>query len=1089
MNFSKTFSLIVVSLAAMFLVSNCSKLKKDLPTQAESETQLHQAGWTDTTSTAFHGVYLLQHNWNLAECKKCHGDDYAGGTAKSSCFASACHHASPETSCTTCHGGVDNSTGAPPKDIANNKSQTAPGVGAHTVHLEASRWSNPVACNECHKVPTSLYETGHVDSDLPAELVWGEFTKTGGLTPTYQNTTCNNVYCHGASLNGGSDSSPLWTQTESMTCNNCHGLPPATGAHIVHVEDAGVQCGTCHVGYEKNVSVDKTVHINGVKNVQLVASIGGTYANGKCANTACHGSGGSPTWDSQIAEGCTGCHGGVDNQTGAPPKDMEGNTARTARGVGAHSAHVEGSLWANAMDCSECHLKPADASAPGHIDGSRPADITWGDLAKNDGQSPAWNGTVCNNVYCHGTSLDGGANTAPSWTDTTPIACNSCHGSPPASGAHTIHLDRYDLECNVCHNGYEKDTSVNLTNHINGTVDVTLTAALGGTYGNGVCANVFCHGGGDSPAWTTQASYRCTSCHGGIDNDTGAPPADLRGNTTKLQGAVGAHTTHVENPRWGQPVDCDECHVVPNAVSDADHIGIDAQAEVTFGALARRTGLSPSWDGTSCSDVYCHGGSLDHGTNTSPAWLEQQRLDCNACHSLPPSSGAHEEHVEGLNIDCDICHDGYEKNDTVDATTHINGVNEVVLSSAVGGSYADGKCANVSCHGSKETPRWYDSGAALSCIGCHGGTDNTTGAPPIDLSGNTDRSSRGVGAHTLHVQNLEYMNSVDCNQCHIKPTAITDPGHIDFTPMAEMNFGTLASADGLSPAWNGTTCTSVYCHGGSLADGAGITGDWTHAGTVECQSCHGLPPTSGSHTIHTETYSLACETCHVGYVKNTSVVKATHIDGKNDVELSSTVGGTYSNSSCSGVICHGTENTITWGSTAGLSCTGCHGGLETDEGAPPHDLSGNAVTIVKGVGAHTAHLAGGNISAVIACTECHVKPAATSEAGHIGPELLPAELTWGSLATTDGATPSWDGISTCENVYCHGEFTYGNKDNNPSWIIVDGSQEACGTCHALPPASPHPANDSCVTCHPRVVDANKNIIGKELHINGQSDLF
>ena len=63
------------------------------------------------------------------------------------------------------------------------------------------------------------------------------------------------------------------------------------------------------------------------------------------------------------------CHGGTDNQTGAPPRTTWGQGADPVR-VGAHTSHLSGSSIAPAFDCGVCHVKPADALAAGHIDQS-----------------------------------------------------------------------------------------------------------------------------------------------------------------------------------------------------------------------------------------------------------------------------------------------------------------------------------------------------------------------------------------------------------------------------------------------------------------------------------------------------------------------------------------------------------------------------------------------------------------------------------------------------------------------------------------------------------------------------------------------
>jgi predicted CxxxxCH...CXXCH cytochrome family protein len=72
-----------------------------------------------------------------------------------------------------------------------------------------------------------------------------------------------------------------------------------------------------------------------------------------------------------------------------------------------------------------------------------------------------------------------------------------------------------------------------------------------------------------------------------------------------------------------------------------------------------------------------------------------------------------------------------------------------------------------------------------------------------------------------------------------------------------------------------------------------------------------------------------------------------------------------------------------------------------------------------------------------------------------------AEISFGPLARTGGASPSWNG-TTCSNVYCHGSFT-GGKVYAPTWTAPVTS--TCGTCHGLPPVAPHPQNADCSACH------------------------
>ena len=130
------------------------------------------------------------------------------------------------------------------------------------------------------------------------------------------------------------------------------------------------------------------------------------------------------------------------------------------------------------------------------------------------------------------------------------------------------------------------------------------------------------------------------------------------------------------------------------------------------------------------------------------------------------------------------------------------------------------------------------------------------------------------------------------------------------------------------------------------------------------------------------------------------------------------------------------------------------------------------------------------------------------DADHIDTSAF-SEIIFGDAASDSGSsTPNWDHDSaTCTNVYCHGAFSFKKDDspnswayafgeteirgNNPSmtWTQVGTGQAECGTCHSLPPQGHIGSSElNCSLCHGNVVDENKNIIDKSLHINGQLDI-
>ena len=180
---------------------------------------------------------------------------------------------------------------------------------------------------------------------------------------------------------------------------------------------------------------------------------------------------------------CTDCHGGVDNGTGAPPKDTLGRTDPSLPSVGAHTAHVQVGSLAPAFDCTACHPKPAEVNAPDHLDGI--VQITFNPLATANGTlSPSYDrkGYGCATVYCHGAFSGGNADNVPVWTaGASQAACGTCHGDPSAvpsalPGAHArLASGSTNATCNVCHaETVRADGTVDVAGgmHVDGAVEV-----------------------------------------------------------------------------------------------------------------------------------------------------------------------------------------------------------------------------------------------------------------------------------------------------------------------------------------------------------------------------------------------------------------------------------------------------------------------------------------------------------------------------------------------------------------------------------------------------------------------------------------
>ncbi len=459
--------------------------------------------------------------------------------------------AQDDRACTKCHGdpareGDAARKAAPPTDTQGNTDVSYPGVGAHARHLEATDTHEAVACAECHRVPTSSGDEGH--NDGVTQVLFGAVaTRDGGLAASWNASAqrCTQS-CHGAT-------SGAWTQPRpaSETCGTCHGLPPPSP----HPQ-AGA-CEVCHDEVMASATVfrAKALHIDGVVQVRQTA--------------------------------CGACHG--EGDAGAPPRALDGGTAVTNPGVGAHQAHLAGGKWSNPVACATCHEVPATVATARHPNGGRAevhAAVGYGEAA----------GTCA--TACHG-----GA--SPAWTtENATLGCASCHGAPPP----VPHPQA--TACWLCHANSAQDGGfVDRTLHVNGTVDAQLPTG-------------------------------CTACHGSTNP---APPKDLAGNTDSSSPGVGAHQAHVVGRGRARVVECRECHVVPTAVVEPGHL--DGVTQVRFVGVATANGATPTYAAATrtCANAACHDisnytAAPGGGTATTPGWtlVDGSQATCGSCHGAPP---------------------------------------------------------------------------------------------------------------------------------------------------------------------------------------------------------------------------------------------------------------------------------------------------------------------------------------------------------------------------------------------------------------------------------------------------------------------
>jgi predicted CxxxxCH...CXXCH cytochrome family protein len=374
----------------------------------------------------------------------------------------------------------------------------------------------------------------------------------------------------------------------------------------------------------------------------------------------------------------------------------------------------------------------------------------------------------------------------------------------------------------------------------------------------------------------------------------------------------------------------------------------------------------------------------------------------------------------------------------------------------------------------------------ISVAGCKGQPATPAGVATVKAAAAAAAGPMcgGTDVHTRHVD-----LAVGCITCH--PCGAVFGFDVPYAyPLGTTTAGgTLAR--GIAPVV--TTCT-VACH--SPMGGTPKAVAW-NAGPRDCVDCHStstFPPAHPAISNPTPT-GADCLACHTTGSHTTGAVtlvghpvawmdqasagfhafEANKGLGKCQSCHAADLSGGKTGFSCAQ--CHDVGlpvGVVSWK----VNCVMCHGGTADRTGAPPKATWGNTADIVR-VGAHATHVSASASSPAIGCSACHVTPADALASGHI--DATPtAEITWGGISTTGGAVPAWDRTTaTCSNTYCHGKFTNGSA-RAVVWTSVGTGQAACGTCHGLPPAAPHPTVSAslpgCATCHPATIDATGALI-------------
>ena len=327
-----------------------------------------------------------------------------------------------------------------------------------------------------------------------------------------------------------------------------------------------------------------------------------------------------------------------------------------------------------------------------------------------------WNFSTCQK--CHGADFAGGkAGVSCTQCHTKaggPTSCDTCHGQPPATGAHAAHalgaLGK-KLDCSACHvkpahfddpghltdaNGKAKDSAV---------ITFGAQAALPGpgragapSYNGATCSNVQCHGGAmqDAKATSTQPSWTgaaaCGSCHG-------LPPQSHDASSTNCSACH-----HLVTPPGGKPINA-ALHV-DGVVEVGDGTGTCSACHGTAASPAPPRDLSGSTSPTS-RGVGAHQAHLFGKQDISAP------IACSACHAVPTDvhSPGHIDHALPATV-------------TFSGLAVADGATPVYDASKL-------SCSTSYCHGGGSkladdtkfklrTPVWTLGSSQAFCGSCHG---------------------------------------------------------------------------------------------------------------------------------------------------------------------------------------------------------------------------------------------------------------------------------------------------------------------------------------------------------------------------------
>jgi len=810
-----------------------------------------------------------------------------GGTTGSQ--AAVQQYLYPSPACSDCHG-------MPPLDAAYRNITTGAFRGNHQTHNPAA--ATAANCEKCHTGASgyTTSATGHSDG-LISMATAGNINGSGAYAkPVFFNQTssptpasCSSVNCHFETI------SPVWGsasfgQPYSSSCGSCHEALPTSNSHTKHLVQYGndlTVCARCH-----------TDHSSEVKPFQHATSAGrditvssGSYAGsnfrylpsqtgrtlGACSTASCHaspyGAGftTSPVWGDNT-QGCAACH------------NVSVAGAFTSNGAPATGSHPKHMALSGAL-CNQCHSGAISGTSGGATHANGSVEVSNGYTASPVAKHAIGTYTgSCATASCH----SNGAGTlvpTPNWGAGMPADCTGCHGTKRTSLIATTLSGRHDRHLNYstntslgrgngfnCVDCHAKTASGNTTistaaNHGNGFIDYSgLRAGGSARYSTATkqCSNIYCHSNGNpnapvfvsmtgSKVWNGAASLGCNGCHGRSNTATGAPDYNNGGAASST---ANSHPRHVAGAGITDTRGCANCHAKTVDPSTAgrfkDYTAASYHLNRTPDLIFKNIGgKSGNWNGSTCSNTYCHG-------TVSAAWGTLTPLTCNSCHSADVTlPGAHKIHVTtaalassytnmsgnvssttSYRFSCAACHSPVKGATHAGGPADVNGPAQVFFgftsASLKGGVYNygaasagtdptggfsytagggnSGVCNNSYCHSNGQsgnglaTVSWNTTVSTGTCLQCH--DTKQTGATVTGLSGKHDAHMNPTNSPSLGLG-----NGFNCIDCHARTVSanntVSDKSRhvnkfIDYSGIRA----------GGSTRYSTTTklCSSIYCH-------------------------------------------------------------------------------------------------------------------------------------------------------------------------------------------------------------------------------------------------------------------------------------